>query len=91
MKYLIAVVAFFACSTPLFAEDAAPSDMGAEFDRPEPIEMVIGTDPKSHNGNEFYDRGVGTAEEIKQTIDERDSVDSAHGLSKDDDDEPRYQ
>jgi len=82
MKYAILIGAFVTCIGPVFAGDEAHNDMGSEFQRPEPIEMVIGTDPTSQDNNEFYDRGVGTAEEIKQKSGESGSVDSAYGLPK---------
>ena len=83
MKYAMLIGAFVICISPVFAEDEAHNDMDPQFERPEPIDMVIGTDPISQDNNEFYDRGIGTAEEIKQMNGESGSVDSAYGLPKD--------
>lgn len=88
MKYTMLIGVFVTFISPAFADDEANNDMGFEAQRPEPIEMVIGTDPESQNNNEFYSRGLGTAEEIKQINGESGSVDSAYGPPKEGEEMP---
>lgn len=82
MRSAIVGIVFVACITPVFAGDDASSGRGADTQRPEPIEMLIGTAPESQSKHAFS-AGMATSEEIKEMNGQSSSIEPGAELLKD--------